>query len=353
LIMHSQKNLQFDNIIFSLQKNGGGSTYWFEILKRAYSDGFNFKDLNYSNSLSNSHFKSYFNLREQDDDLIVFQKKRFFERFRKPSKLFNKENYVFHSSYYRVIPDKFCKNIITIHDFIPELYYGYLKRNYNYNLKKNALNNSEAIICVSHSTKNDLLNFFPNISENKISVIHNGAADDFVHNNNPRKNFILFVGSRFGYKMFEWAIKAVAGLAIFDLVIVGSPLSDLEIAILTNFKTLNYRVFSSISNMQLNELYNTAFALIYPSEYEGFGLPVLEAMKAGCPVIARRTSSIPEIVPKNYLLLESYCLDEFSDKIEKLKLNYFYYQNLGLIKSSEFSWNKSYSLHKELYNLFF
>lgn len=351
--MLSQKNLQFDNIIFSLQKNGGGSTYWFEILKRAYFDEFNFQDLNYSNSLFNSHFKSFLNLREQCNDPIVFEKKRLFERFRKPSKLFDKENYVFHSSYYRVMPDKFCNNIITIHDFIPELYYKSIKKNYNYHLKKNSLRNSEAIVCVSNSTKNDLLNFFPNISEKKICVIHNGASDDFVYTKNPRQNFILFVGSRFGYKMFEWAIKAVSSLETFDLVIVGSPLVDFEIAVLAKFKNLNYRVFTSISNTQLNQLYNSAFALIYPSEYEGFGLPVLEAMKAGCPVIARRTSSIPEIVPEDYLLLESYCIDEFSDKIEILKLNYDYYQSLGLIKASDFSWDKSYNLHKALYNSFF
>ena len=160
----------------------------------------------------------------------------------------------------------------------------------------------------------------------------------------------MFVGSRFTYKNFRWSVKAVSLLKNMDFYIVGAKLNAEEQSYISSFKNLKYKVFTDISNHELNELYNSAFALIYPSDYEGFGLPVVEAMKSGCPVIARNRSSIPEISPAKNLLLDDFTFDEFLDKYEKLSSDYDNYQNNALNNAKRFSWDNSYEKHKSIYN---
>ena len=111
-----------------------------------------------------------------------------------------------------------------------------------------------------------------------------------------------------------------------------------------------------ISNRQLNILYNGAKAFVYPSSYEGFGIPVLEAQRAGCPVIAYNSSSIPEIIGDTPLLMNSLDEVELCSKLELLsdeKLCLDVIQK-GLENAKRFSWNKMYeqlaSLYEEAYN---
>ena len=347
--MINQKNLLFDNLIFTLQANGGGSTYWYEILSRVSQDDFNLRELNYPSQELNRLYKLYYNdnlTRGYAPKLVD----RYLERFRPPINPFSPEKVIFHSSYYRVLNAKNAKNVLTIHDFIPELYFNNLRKNYNKCRKKISLSAADSIICVSDSTKNDLLNFFPKVNSNKVSVIHNGVSGDFCHLNYTRQNYIMFVGSRFTYKNFRWSVKAVSLVKNMDLYIVGAKLNTEEYAYISSFKNLRYKVFTDISNDELNDLYNSAFALVYPSDYEGFGLPVVEAMKSGCPVIARNRSSIPEISPVNNLLLDDFTFDEFLDKCGKLFTDYENYQNSALKNAKRFSWDYSYEKHKSIYN---
>lgn len=95
----------------------------------------------------------------------------------------------------------------------------------------------------------------------------------------------MFVGNRVHYKNFELACK-VAAEAKIKLKIVGSKLTNEEQINTQQILGDNYEELGYITNGELNELYNAAFALIYPSSYEGFGLPIVEAQKSGCPVLA-------------------------------------------------------------------
>ena len=113
-----------------------------------------------------------------------------------------------------------------------------LRKHYNKCRKKISLTHAESIICVSKSTKNDLLNFFPNVNPNKVSVIHNGVSEDFNHMNYTRKNYIMFVGSRFTYKNFRWSVKAVSLLKDMDFFIVGAKLNVDEQSYISSFKNL-------------------------------------------------------------------------------------------------------------------
>ena len=106
-----------------------------------------------------------------------------------------------------------------------------------------------------------------------------------------------------------------------------------------------------LSNEKLNELYNYAAALVYPSSYEGFGIPVLEAQRAGCPVIAYNGSSIPEIIGKTPLLMHELSEKELFDKISILSDKQLVEEirKTGLENSMRFSWDNMYRQYMDLY----
>lgn len=102
------------------------------------------------------------------------------------------------------------------------------------------------------------------------------------------------------------------------------PISAKEQSLINKYFQKSNKVYCTgyIDNSQLNFLYNNAYALLYPSIYEGFGIPVLEAQKAGCPVIAYNGSSIPEIIGDTTLLIQEASVKEIHNKLEILKIHH-------------------------------
>lgn len=344
-----------DNIIFSLQKSGGISVVWSELLNRLQLNNINFKCIEYG-------FPNNINRRQLN---IVFKniqirRKGFLniKRYLSP-RIHCKDAFIFHSSYYRICSNSNAINITTVHDFTYEYYYKGLRKWIHLWQKYHALSNSNYIICISENTKLDLLKFLPDIDTSKIRVIYNGVSDDYY----PIKNkcsiklpfeletYVLFVGSREAYKNFELAVEAVAHNKL-KLVIVGAPLSKNEIRFLC--RELGYSNFieaGRVSNKELNTLYNGAIALLYPSKYEGFGIPVLEAQKAGCPVIAYNASSIPEIIGDSPLLLDVLSIESITKCLDKLKLKVERDNiiNKGIENAKRFTWDNMYEQVIALY----
>ena len=134
-------------------------------------------------------------------------------------------------------------------------------------------------------------------------------------------------------------------------MIVGSKLSDTEKSMTQHFMGNDYEELGHIDNITLNKLYNKAFALLYPSAYEGFGLPVVEAQKAGCPVLALNNSSIKEVIGDKEQLVERPNVSSFCKQIEKLKQD-TYRNNIiqnGIKNAQQFTWNNTFSQYMELY----
>ena len=303
-------NILFDNIIYTLQRYGGISVVWTELLRRARID----KDLHVTEL-------------DYTKDLTP----RFMERYRVPAYK-TQEPTLFHSSYFRVLPDSSVKNITTVHDLTYHFYRHGLAKAVHLWEERRALLHSEAVICVSENTKRDLLRFYPWYKEDNIHVVYNGVGEEFFPIPSvEKKGFLLYVGNQtVDYKRFDVA-QAVARMTGLELVTA-----------------------SGVTREQLNVLYNEALCLLYPSDYEGFGIPVIEAQKAGCPVIAQNASSIPEVIGSNGLMVQhdtpQRMAQEMAEIVQQLKSRSTQaIIEAGFANAKRFSWDKAYEQTKQVY----
>jgi len=348
----------YDNIIFSLQKAGGISVYWSELIKRIGKPDV---DVEFYGEQGDNIF-------ERNLDVLVHQERNlpiWILRYLPFTKRLPPHT-IFHSSYYRVSTQKRVRNIVTVHDFVYEHFSSGLRKYVHVMQKSFALSRASGIICISEHTKKDLDFFYPHI-RCPVVIIPHGVSDDFMLLSEKERilsqpfevlqdtPFVLFVGGRSNYKNFATAVNAVAKMAGHQLVIIGGgPLSHQHAQLLNEKLSERHYHFLNVTETELNLLYNNAFCLMYPSRYEGFGLPVLESMKAGCPVVALRASSIPEVVGDAALLAESEEPIEFISKMNEL-LDVSVRRALiekGLHRVKNFDWDicfqKTYAFYKKI-----
>lgn len=303
-------NLILDNIIFTLQRNGGISVVWNELLKRARAD----KDLQLT-----------------ELDYTRTMQPRWLERYRVPDYQ-TEEPAVFHSSYFRVLPQSGVRNVTTVHDLTYHLYRHGLAKAVHLWEEQRALRHSEAVICVSENTKRDVMRFYPWVDEQKIHVVYNGVSDEFCPIPSIKKQgYLLFLGN---------------GSADYKRLDVAQ-----EVARLTG---LELRLAKHLTSEELNRCYNEALCLLYPSDYEGFGLPVLEAQRAGCPVIAQATSSIPEVMGDGGWMVKHdtplRMAQAMADIVRQLLSQPTQpILEAGFANAKRFSWNRTYEQTKQVY----
>lgn len=191
--------------------------------------------------------------------------------------------------------------VLTVHDMIPELFPQYFKKN-NPETKRKLLlcTKAAAIVAVSENTKKDLCRIM-NIPEEKIHVIYHGGPESKNIEEPPiiTEPYFLYVGGRGGYKNFSTLLN---GFALFTqqrggikLVCTGNSLNKKEMKEIQSLHLTDQVIQIKASDQKLANLYAYAIAFIYPSLYEGFGMPILEAYAYGCPVILNKRSCFPEI----------------------------------------------------------
>lgn len=312
--------IHIDSIIFHLQTSGGGiSVYFKELIKRINNNNI----IHTISPFPKGKLYRFFNIKKCDC-------------------------LVFHSSYYRTTKQKNVHNITSVHDFTYEKFIRGPKRWLHSWQKFRAIRHSDAIICISENTKKDLLHYLPDMDPEKITVIYNGVSDLFFQIQDlapPEKKYLLFVGARGGYKNFKAAAEAVALVPGIELCAVGGGhFSKHERAWLDGLLQGRYRHAGMVTTEELNILYNLATALLYPSSYEGFGIPIAEAMRAGCPVIAVNASSIPEVAGEAGLLLESVDPNLMRDAIVHVLDQHNREQLVmkGLERAKRFSWDTTF-----------
>lgn len=335
----------FDNIIFALQRVGGISVVWQELLSRALRDNrFDKKILDYPSQ----------NVCRQDLDFssceLISKPLRIAERYRIPD-FRCEEPAIFHSSYFRIAQGTHIKNITTVHDLTYHYYRSGLPRRVHLWEEQRALRHSAGVICVSEHTKRDLLQLYPWLDQDRIAVVYNGVGAHFCQDPSvEKKGYLLFVGNRSAtYKRFDVAVE-VAHLTNLPLVMVGGALSAEERKMLDErLGADHYQSYAGVSNSALNKFYNEALCLLYPSDYEGFGIPILEAQKAGCPVLCQATSSIPEVMGESGILLPAspprQLAAGMADAVRQLLSGQISTTELterGKTNAARFSWDKTY-----------
>lgn len=216
-------------------------------------------------------------------------------------------------------------------------------------LKKEICEKAAGIIAISEHTKKDLIRFF-NISPNKIKVIYHGSnLNKEIRKMNLPKRYILFTGSRTLYKNFDLFIEAISNLLLEDkelyLVCTGKEFDKNE---KNNLKRLNIedKVYQILANDdEMYTIYHNAECFVFPSLYEGFGIPILEAWESECPIALSNTSCFPEIADDAGEYFNP--LDKSS--IEKAIKNILYDKKRrekivlrGKERLKEFSWDKTY-----------
>ena len=273
-----------------------------------------------------------------------------FCRISNPFKNINHTNKrIVHSSYYRFSRSKTDINVVTIHDFIPELFFPIHRKTFNRLLKYICLRKADAVICVSKATKNDLLKFFPKLTTKKVFVIPNGVDESFFCEKTILGKYFLFVGARRKYKNFEQAIKQVSLSHLSQIVVVGEDFNKKEKKIISKYPDVAVVRYSNLNKDNLRKTYNEAYALLHPSIYEGFGLTSIEALLAGCPVIAYGCPAIKEVLKDWDLIYNDFEPINFIRLNNKLNQDYNEYVRLGKKIAKKFSWETSYRNHIRLY----
>lgn len=336
--------IYLDGVVFSIQKHGGISVYFQELLRHVNNINIPCMiELTYPTKQSIENYKNI-NFHTHNS--------RYLERYRKSVMPIN--NGVFHSSYYRLPSQKKIATVVTVHDFVYERFSNGLKKWVHVWQKNKAIRSAQSLICVSKATKDDLFEFV-GINENQqVHVIHNGVSDCFfkIVNRSSFRPYILYVGQRGGYKNFNLVANALDFLPDFQLWCVGGGNFNLD-ELLKYPEHVRKRIFHKgfPSNEDLNVLYNQAFCLAYPSAYEGFGIPVVEAMRAGCPVVTIKCKAVMEVGGKALTIADDADPRLIADCI--IKLHECEYRSRvvldGLDVSSNYSWEKCHSQTLSVY----
>lgn len=210
---------------------------------------------------------------------------------------------VFHPTYYDPYFLEALGNrpfVLTVHDMIhekfPELFPG---RDPVMGWKRKLAAQAARVIAVSENTKRDLIDIY-GMDPARISVVYHGS--NLLRGGEPLElpeRYLLFTGVRSGYKNFLFMIQALAALLRDDsslcMVCTGSEFSEVEILLFQELGIEKKMIHVFASEAQLFDLYRRALLFIFPSYYEGFGIPILEAFEAGCPALLARASCFPEI----------------------------------------------------------
>ncbi|RII29447.1 MAG: glycosyltransferase [Geobacter sp.] len=352
--------IYLDNIIFSLQTAGGISVYWHEMIKRLLTTSQNVSFIEQETAKLNI-FRKQLHI---PSELVHPDRSwpRPLVRYLAPSAILSPLT-IFHSSYYRTHADPRVINIITAYDFIYERYRSGLPRLVHHTQKERAVRHADGIICISDSTKRDLLHHFPHTPESKIKTIHLSAAAEYKRINVPGdiapefselldRKVILYVGDRSGYKNFVIALETVHHCKDATLVAVGGrSFANDELTHINKLLNGRFQHYATLDNTKLNQLYNLAFCLLYPSSYEGFGIPALEAMQAGCPVVAANCSSLPEVCGSAGIMVAEISVECFVENIGRLT-NPLFREDIvhrGLQQAERFSWDHTFDETMEFY----
>jgi glycosyltransferase involved in cell wall biosynthesis len=282
---------------------------------------------------------------------------------------------LFHAPHYVLPPLTPCRSVVTIHDCIhlrfPQYLPNRLAHAYAHSSLWIATHRASRILTVSETSKRDILDFFK-VRESKIDVIYN-AIDERFWEPPPAEEidhvreryqlddpFVLYAGNIKPHKNIERLIEAFhtlkkRGFDNVKLLIIGDEISryaTLRRAVHRHKLHKHVRFFGFVPDKTLASLYRLAAVFVFPSIYEGFGLPPLEAMASGTPVVTSNVSSLPEVAGGAAVLVDPYNVESIVDGVRRVLTNPELANELrakGIERSREFSWERSVARTRDLY----
>ncbi len=301
----------YDSQIFELQKYGGISRYFVELMS-AYNDDKGM-DITLSAKISDNEYLLKNNIYKNWTFPAKYIIKKRNQIQRKVNRLFLKYKLktgtidVFHPTYYNPYFLEYIGDtpfVLTIYDMIHEKFSNMISSQDQTSINKKLLaERASKIIAISESTKRDIIDIL-GVKASKIDVVYLGnsmmPSDQLCTLKDLPSKYILFVGNRATYKNFNRFIKAISSLLQdnTDLHVVcagGGVFSEEEKNILSEWN-IDEKVHQyNIDDNTLSKLYQQAIVFVFPSMYEGFGIPILEAFACDCPLACSNTSSLPEV----------------------------------------------------------
>jgi glycosyltransferase involved in cell wall biosynthesis len=372
--------LLIDPQIFNDQKFGGISRYYTEIyyqikkqnlshieLPIFYSENIHLNEKNLINNKLNNLEKFCLNYN-------IF-KRKIIRKLKRKNLIQTKKELLEHNfdvlipSYYNTYFLGFIAKkpfVLTVYDMIHEIFPSFFSDSQQIiENKKTLLYKATKVIAISNSTKHDILKFYPDIDQNKIHVVY--LCDSKMTNNiKPKslpKKYILFVGNREHYKNFIFFAKSVEDIlnkneALVVLCAGGSAFYKEEIDLFNSMGHLNRFIHYRFNDNELAQIYENALCFVFPSIYEGFGIPVLEAMSNRCPCILANHSSFPEVAGDAGIYFELNNQADLAQKIIKTIENKEFRQIMiekGLANIKKFSWEKvareCFKVYEEAYHI--
>jgi glycosyltransferase involved in cell wall biosynthesis len=300
------------------------------------------------------------------------------EQFALPMDVRREGAELFHAPHYVLPPLVPCRSVVTIHDCIHLRFPQYLPSKLGYAYARGqmwaATHRAARVITVSEASKRDILRYF-HVPESRIDVIYNAIDDRFWQGPTADEMmlvreryrltdpFVLYAGNIKPHKNLERLIEAFhlmrqssTELASVQLLIIGDEISKyatLRRAVHRHKLHKHVRFFGFVSDQTLAALYRLADAFVFPSLYEGFGLPPLEAMASGTPVITSNVSSLPEVVGDAALMFDPYEPAAIADAMHRVLTEPALRADLrvkGLARAREFSWERSIKRVRQIYD---
>lgn len=360
----------YDHQIFAMQKYGGVSRYFVEVASRIN------RYPRATVRVIAPHYRSKFLAAKSDAIPVqgiysdIWGMRRVGHRLnaalsRPLSAIYGPD--IVHETYYsrNRTSSASAKTVITIYDTIEELFPEYFPASKTtIEVRQAVYRRVDHFICISENTRKDLIRLY-GIDPSKVSVVHLASSlTTPVEQPAPAHDpFFLYVGERAGYKNFFGLAAALVESRLFKthklVCFGGGQLRADEYERFEKLEVPKGRVtFVSGDDAMLSRYYATATAFIYPSLYEGFGIPLLEAMECGCPVICGNNSSIPEVAGDAAIYFDARDTQDISRAIQKVvqypeqKVELI---SKGKIRVKQFSWDicaqQTYSVYERLLSI--
>lgn len=355
-----------DPQIFINQRYGGISRYYTEVFSRLSTNN----DIMFpAYSVQNIYFN--------ESNLVTCRQKAYFFYIRVLSKFrirriekTNDRNFVFFKNkvlrqqFDLFVPtyyDSYFINyigskpfVLTVYDMIHELFPEFfINDKMVVPNKKYLMEKATRIIAVSENTKKDIIKIYPHIDSSKIDVVYHGCSIKVnkIESKSLPKKYILFVGTRSSYKNFIFLVHSITALLkndndLYLICAGGGDFNSIEKELISKLGLESQIIQKYFNEDELGYFYNRARCFVFPSMYEGFGIPVLESMTCGCPVVLGKHSSFLEVAGDAGVYYELNSSEDLKNKVDALiqsetLRNKFSLKGLEQVK--KFSWEKAAS----------